>query len=685
MPETLSPENKPRGWIGALLLIAITLLAYIPAMSAGFIWDDDYYVYRNFALRSAWGLWRIWTHIGEVPQYYPLTHTSFWIEYHLWGDAPAGYHVVNVLLHATSAVVLWRLLRLLGVPGALFAAALFAVHPVQVESVAWITERKNVLSALFYFLSFSLLWRAMGRPDNTRAPVVNWRLYCTAVALFLCALLSKTVSSTLPASVLLMLWWKRGRIRWLDVAIVAPMLVMGAIFGSLTSWMEKNVVGAFGPDWNIAPLDRVLIAGRAVWFYAGKLVWPAKLTFIYPKWDIATGSFAQWFFPVAAAVVMIALLLLRRRIGRGPLVAVLFFVGTLMPALGFFNVFPMLLSFVADHFQYVASIGLLALLAAVVWTHLPRKPAAAGSVVGVTVLMTLTFLQARVYEDQRSLWLDTLAKNPGAWIAASNLGAIYLDDASVMQGDEQRKQVERAREMLDRSLAIRSDNATAMVNLGWAMDQLGEPERALELWNRVMTLEGKINPGLWPIVASDAQFQLGRHYHLAGDLNQAQAHYQRALEISPGHVDATTQLAALLASRGELQSAWQLLQKALAVDPDSFTTWTNLGNLLMQGGESADALKAYQHAAAIKPDHVPARYGMAIARASMGQLAAAESDLRELLRDRSDLPDALASLGTVLAKTGRTEEARDYLNRALKLQPDHPAATRQLQRLDAGN
>lgn len=674
-------KESAKTWIIALSLLAITVIAYIPALSAGFIWDDDYYVYRNFALRSADGLWRIWTHPGEVPQYYPLTHTTFWIEYHLWGNAATGYHIVNVLLHATSAFLLWRILTALQVPGSLFAAALFAVHPVHVESVAWITERKNVLSALFYLGSFAVLWRALGQPEEGKEPKLNLKLYALSLLLFLFALWSKTITSTLPAAVLLVLWLKRGRVRWQDVALVAPMFVLGALFGSITSWMEKNVVGAFGPEWDLSPLERVLIAGRAVWFYAGKLLWPNDLTFIYPKWQVDVQSPAQWAFPLAAAALVLVLLILRKRIGRGPLVAVLFFGGTLMPALGFFNIFPMLYSYVADHFQYLASIGVLTLVAAIIWRHVPRIPAMAASTVVVLILMVLTFRQSFAYKDQKALWTDTLRKNPNAWMASSNLGGIHLEEATGLVPDKQQGHIKLAKDLLEQSLAVRPNNPTAMVNLGWALHQLGEEQKAVGLWNDVMAMEGRVSPRLWPIVASNAQFQLGRHYHVSGELETAQKHYEKALEISPGHVNATTQLAALLTSRGDLQTAWQLLQGALKADPDSYTTWTNLGNLLMQAGESAEALDAYEKAVAIKPDHVPARYGAAIARASAGQLAAAETDLRALVAERPDLPDALASLGTVLAKTGRAGEARQYLERALQIQPDHAAARRQLEQL----
>ncbi|HSV13511.1 MAG TPA: hypothetical protein VLI90_04585, partial [Tepidisphaeraceae bacterium] len=365
---------------GALLLLAITLIAYIPIFRAGFVWDDDSYVEQNATLRTLDGLYEIWTNWHATPQYYPLVHTSFWVEYHLWGATSAlGYHIDNVLLHALSAILIWRLLNRLNVPGALLAAAIFAVHPVHVESVGWITERKNVLSLVFYLLALRSYLRSTGSE-----PVL--RDYAFSLLFFLLALLSKTVTATLPAAILLIFWWKRGRIRVRAVTPLLPFFVLAAVCGSITGYLERTQVGARGPEWAaLTPLHRVLIASRAVWFYAGKLLVPWRLTFIYPRWSIDPRDPLQWLYLVALIAVIAGLWLRRRRLGRGPLVAVLFFIGTLTPALGFVNVYPMRYSFVADHFQYHASIGLIALAAACIARFKP-----AGLII-VALLIALTF------------------------------------------------------------------------------------------------------------------------------------------------------------------------------------------------------------------------------------------------------------------------------------------------------
>ncbi len=247
-------------------------------MHGGFIWDDDDYVQDNPTLRSLAGLGQIWFQPGATRQYYPLVHTTYWLEYRLWGLDPTGYHVVNVILHALSAVVVWRILSRLQVPGAWAAAALFALHPVHVESVAWITERKNALSGAFYL---SAAWAYL-RYEAARRP----RWYGAALVLFAAALLSKTVTCTLPAALLLVLWWKGQTPMRRPAVALGPFFVLAVAMSAVTVWMERHSVGAWGPEWDLSLVERGLIAGRALWFYAAKLLVPLDLAFIYLRWAI---------------------------------------------------------------------------------------------------------------------------------------------------------------------------------------------------------------------------------------------------------------------------------------------------------------------------------------------------------------------------------------------------------------
>ena len=411
-------ETPPRLCVSArdisfcFFLIALTLLAYLPALRAGFIWDDDDYVTANPTLHDAAGLGLIWTDQHANVQYYPLVFTTFWFEYHAWGLIPLGYHVDNILIHSFSAILLWRLLLRLELPplAAWLAAAIFAVHPVEVESVAWVTERKNVLCGLFYLVAMLVYFS----PRRGRAQYVG------AAALFLCAMLSKTVAATWPLAVLVILWWRNGKLRGRDYVAMVPFALIGAVLGWLTSLIEKGQVGAGGKDWDFSFADRCIIAGRAVWFYAIKAIVPARLTFIYPRWDLSAERAIQATAAASAAILLIVLVLQIRRLGRGPAAAAILFVLTLGPALGFVDYYPMRFSFVANHFQYLAIIAVIvpAAVLLVRWFG-------GGATVILVPLVVLTFLQCRIYRDRVALWSDTSAKNPFSWMAHVNLGEAW--------------------------------------------------------------------------------------------------------------------------------------------------------------------------------------------------------------------------------------------------------------------
>ena len=388
-----------------------------PALRGEFLWDDDYYVSNNRLLESWGGLQQIWFDvIGSprdypLPQYYPMTHTSFWIEYRLWGLNPTGYHVTNVILHAASSLLIWLILRKLAVPGAWLAAAVFAVHPINVESVAWIAERKNVLSGFFFFASIYVYLRYAGviappeKPSEYLSlPAERERVYSLALVLFVFALLSKSVTATMPAVVLLIVWWKRGRFTMHEVLKLVPFFALGIAAALLTSYMERHRVGAAGADWDYGLVSRILIAGRAFWFYLSKLVVPYPLVFNYPRWDPHDTSWYLWIYPLAAVALLATLFALRNRIGRGPVTAMLYYAGTLFPAMGFVNVFPHRYSFVADHFAYLSVVGPIALAVAVIaWacvTYMPRDVFASGAPAATAAGVLLVFFLLSLFRPR---------------------------------------------------------------------------------------------------------------------------------------------------------------------------------------------------------------------------------------------------------------------------------------------
>ena len=356
----------------------VTLIAYYPAWHGAPLWDDDAHLTR-VDLRSLTGLWRIWFDVGATQQYYPVAHSAFWLFHALWGDDTLGYHLVNIVLHATSAYLVAVILRRLAIPGAALAALIFALHPVHVESVAWITELKNTLSGVCYLGAVLTYLRF----DSTR----ERRFYVVTLALFVLALLSKSVTASLPAALLVVFWWQRGRIRWQeDVRPLLPLFGLGLASGLFTAWVERSQIGADGPQFQFSLIERTLIAGRAVWFYLGKLVWPDPLIFSYSRWHVSQAVWWQYLFPIALAALFGGLWLIRNRT-RAPLAAMLFFAGTLFPALGFVNVYPFIYSFVADHFQYLASLGVITLFAAGVTTFVARRVARPDTALAAVALV----------------------------------------------------------------------------------------------------------------------------------------------------------------------------------------------------------------------------------------------------------------------------------------------------------
>ena len=451
-------------------MLCATLLAYLPALSGSLLWDDNMHVTRA-DLRSLHGLWRIWFDLGATQQYYPLLHSAFWLEHRIWGDAVLGYHLTNVALHAASACLVVIVVRRLSLPGAYLAGFVFALHPVCVEAVAWISEQKSTLSGVFY-LAAALTYLHF---DRTRRK----SQYFLALALFVLALMSKTVTATLPAAMLVVFWWQRGRLAWRrDVLPLVPWFAVGAFAGLFTAWVESapRLIGAQGPQYALTLAQRLLLAGRVPWFYAWKALWPANLMFTYPHWKIDSGELRQYLFPLGMAALAVALGLLARK-NRGPLAGFLFFAGTLFPALGFLNVYPFRYSYVADHFQYLAILGIVVPAAAGLTVLAGRispgrispgrvSPSMLAALALTALLLTTlgaaTRQQSAMYRDYETLFRGTLARNPGSSFLHSNLGVILMSTG---------RETEAAAEF-EAAVRLTPDDPDYHVNLGLALAQM---------------------------------------------------------------------------------------------------------------------------------------------------------------------------------------------------------------------
>jgi len=479
--------HVPRGWrpaqlaTAAALIVVATVVAYLPAVRGGFLWDDDAHVTKP-ELRSAHGLYRIWFDVGATQQYYPLLHSAFWVQHQLWGDAPAPYHVVNIALHACAVVLVMLIVRRLlsargfawADPAAFLTAAVFALHPVHVESVAWITEQKNTLSAVFYLAAMLTYLRF----DQSRRK----GCYALATGLFVLALLAKPVTVTLPPALLVVFWWLRGRLSLRrDVVPLLPWFVFSLASGLFAAWVERAVIGAEGDAFALSGEQRLLLPSRVIAFYLGKLLWPNDLIFVYPRWTVDAAVWWQWLFPAGAASVTIALIVLARRT-RAPLAAFLFYCGSLFPVLGFFNVYLFLYTYVADHFQYLPSLGIIVLIcgALAAATGRIRSPEARTAVLVAlpAVLGALTFRQCRMYADVRTIYEITLAKNPDCWMACNNLGIVLAD-----MGEPR-----AALDYYDRALQLRPRYPEALNNKGVTLSALRRSRDAIEAFENALQL-----------------------------------------------------------------------------------------------------------------------------------------------------------------------------------------------------
>jgi tetratricopeptide (TPR) repeat protein len=541
---------------GLLGLAVLTGTAYINIYNADFIWDDNLYVMPVDELRSLDGLRRIWFDPNAFVQYYPLCYTTFWIENHFWGLKPAGYHVVNVVLHAGNALLFWLVLRRLGLRGAWVAAAIFALHPVHTESVAWITERRNVLSALFYLLAllaYLRFWplsvptmspvagaaRAKDSPASPEESKRSWPAYGLALLAFVAALLSKTVTCSLPAALVLIVWWRRPRLTLRHILPILPLFVVGAAFSLLTWSIESKHVGGAVLQAHYTAVDRLLIAGRAACFYLGKLLLPINLVHVYPRWTINSQDVWQYFYPAVAAALLGALWWTRRRIGKGPLVAALFYFGTLAPTLGFLNFGFMDHSLVADRFQYLPSLGIIALVVALLAaaaTKLGRlgtqgAPVVAGS--ALLLLGTGTWQHSRVFKDSPTLWQATLAANPDCAVGHYNLATDLVDANRPAD----------AIPHLEAAVRLRPNYFSALSDLGAAYLATGRVSEALATLTRAEMLRPAD-----PLV----QQNLGLVFMRLRQYDEAIQHLHRALDAEPTYQPARDSLNEALLRRSRM-------------------------------------------------------------------------------------------------------------------------------------
>ena len=626
-PAGVAPPQKAFtgdcDWIWGLLLVLAVLLVYQPVWYAGYIWDDDAVVTNNPVIIGPLGLKEIWT--TSAADICPLTLTTFWLEHQLWGATALPYHLVNVFLHAACAVLLWRVLRALCIPGAFIGAAMWALHPVQVESVAWISEMKNTESGLFYLLAILFFLRDIRVPNGT----INYALTLVFAGL---AMASKSSTVILPVIFCLCAWWLEGRWNWRSVIKTAPIFLMSIAAGIVSMWTQQ-IQGASDALWLRSLPERLAGAGDGVWFYLGKLLWPYPLLTLYPRWHFDLGDLFSY-FPLLAVFGVLALLWCFRNSWARPwLFAFAYFVVALLPVLGLLNNYIFRYATVFDHFQYLASMGPLSLVGAGMIRFAERfLPEKAGlqkvaATIALLVPATLSWNQARVYESSMTLWEHTLAGNP--------------------------------------------NSAEAYNDLGILLEQNGETDKAITYYEKALDVDPN-HP--------EAHYNLGLTYSRQGRVDEAIAEYQKAVDLYPDYPNAQNNLAILLVQKGRLDDAISHCQKVVEYNPDDAQAHATLAVILAQEGRTQEAQAQFQATLKVAPNDAEVHGNFGTFLSNQGRFDEAIVELQKSLKISPATAQVHNSLGYALMQKGQVDAAIEEFQQALSLQPDYANAQTNLTR-----
>ena len=649
--STPPPQTFATPLLRGLGLVVLTWAAHWPALAARTIWDDDIQVFANPFVQAFDGLRHFWFTV-DATDYYPVTFTTHWLEWRVFGDAPAGYHAVNVALHAASAIVLWRVLARLRLPAPFAVASCFAVHPVTVASVAWIAELKNTLSLV---LALGALLSYLRFEDERDA-----RWYGGALGLFVAALLSKTAVVMLPALLLLLAWWRRGQVTAADVQRVVPFFAIACVLGLVTVYTQHhNGIGAMDVRPESMP-SRVAATGWVLWFYLLTDVLPLRLSMIYPHWMVDPAWPPAW-LPLLAWLTIGAVAWRRRATwGRPLFTAWAAFTILLLPVLGLVAMSFHRHALVSDHLQYVALVVPIALAAAAAdqelrRRHVGRQAAAIATGVVVGVLALLTWQRGHAFADERTLWTDTLAKNPRAWGAYDNLSYLLFEEGDYAgAARDSRTAVE-----------LRPDAAEPRNNLGRALAALGDGDEAEAQYREAIRLE----PGL-----AEPHNNLGLLLAKRGRGAAAADEYAQALRLKPDYADAHNNLGLLLAAQSRDREAEEHYRRVLALRPGDAAALSNLGNLLLRQGKPAEAVALFASALQRQPDRAALYSNLGTALDAQGKHDEAVREYATALRLQPDLLEAHFNMGNSLLQLGRFDEAVAQYDAALRLNPGLEAA-----------
>jgi tetratricopeptide (TPR) repeat protein len=574
----------------ALVIVAAVLWIYGPALQGGWLWDDDMAITGNAMIQSPTGLWSIWFEPGSQVDYYPIKASVQWLQWHLWGIDMLGYHLTNVMLHILSALLVWRLFHKFHLRLAWLGGLIFAIHPVQVESVAWITELKNTLSLPLFLLAMCAYidYEEHGKSKD----------YGLALGMFLAAMLCKLSVVLFPFVILLYLWWKRGQIGWNDLKTSLPFFGVSLLLGLITIgsgiWDHRFNHTDPGAMPVAGFLARIVAAGLSVSFYFSKSFLPVALLPIYPKWTIDPSSPVQYLPWLVLGGVICWLWTKRHDWGRSALLGLGFFLINLAPCPGFIPNSDMAFAWVMNHFLYLPIIGLIGLVVAALEqleNQLPTsfRPCTIGLlIVSLALLAFQSRACAALYLNSETLWNYEIRHNPAAWLAHNNLGDALLKSGRLPEAMEQYEQ----------ALRYKPDYADAHNNLGDVFQQMGQIPEAINQYELALHFEPD---------NADAHNNLGVVLLQTGRAAEAIRQYEQALRINPDYANVHFNLGNALNQTGRLPEAIQQYEMALRIKPDYPEVNNNLGIALFKIGQRSQAVEQFEEALRIKPDYTAAR------------------------------------------------------------------------------
>jgi tetratricopeptide (TPR) repeat protein len=655
-------------WLVLVLLVLVTMALYWPVTRYDFInLDDSAYVTENSHVQH--GLTRdnvVWAFTNlEAGFWHPLTWLSYLLDYQTYGLRPGGFHLTNLLLHAASTILLFLALRRMtgAVWRSALVAALFALHPLHVESVAWIAERKGLLSTFFFMLA---LWAYAGYVEKAEGQTLpagrqglkakGW--YGLALLFFILGLMSKTMVVTLPVVLLLLDWWPLHRLQLSSLGRRVweklPFFACSLVCGILTVYAEKGA-GALSSGAECPFGGRIANAILSYARYLLQTVWPANLAVIYPY----PNTIAVWSMAGAAALLLIISAIALRMARHRPCIAVgwLWYLVTLLPVIGLIQVG---IHASADRYTYIPLIGVFVSLVWGIgdWLERFKYRTAIAVVLGAAALFLCglnSARQLRYWKNGVLLFSHAIEVTENNYFVRKGLGIALATKGQIDEAIRQFQEVIR----------LKPDDTEAHYNLGIALARKGQTEEAIRQFQEAIRLKPDY---------TKAHYNLGDALARKGQTDEAIRQFQEAIRLKPDDAEAHNNLGTALARKGQTEEAIRQYQEAIGLKPDNAEAHYNLGNILFKKDQTDEAIRQFQEAIRLTPDYAEAHYSLGNALGRKGQIEEAIRQYQEVIRLNPEYADAHYNLGSALLTKGQIEEAIHQFREVIRFKPDDAEA-----------